>query len=246
MGERRSGKEVVVTPEVPFLDIHPEEELLVELERCFVGFLVSHMEAEAVKTCLFMEGWIGIEVVPMGEKMVLLKGNRREDIVKARAKKRDWWKATFSKVVPWSPNLVATSRRVWVQLRGIPLHIWHENFFKRVGNLFGSFLDFDEKTASRKRLDVANILISTKKIWRIDEWVSLKVMGAVFKVWVVKGVTVFEEGEGSVEEDSDLSKDREDDWEEEDEARWPEDDFKAAGDFSDDEVGDDNEIVPSV
>lgn len=60
---------------------------------------------------------------------------------------------------------------------------------KKVGNLFGSFLNFDEETASRKRLDVANILISTKKMGRIDEWVSIKVMGAVFKVWVVEGVT---------------------------------------------------------
>ena len=59
-----------------------------------------------------MEGWRGITVVQMGEKLVMLKGNQREDISKALEENKVWWKATFTVVLPWSPNLVASSRRV--------------------------------------------------------------------------------------------------------------------------------------
>lgn len=123
LGERRPEKVGGESPVLPVLEILPAEDLLSELESCFVGRLFQHLEVEALQTCLFMEGWRGIKVVPLGEKLVLVKGNNMQDIVKAREEKQAWWSATFSEVVPWSPNLVATIRRVWIQLRGIPLHI---------------------------------------------------------------------------------------------------------------------------
>ncbi|RHN79768.1 hypothetical protein MtrunA17_Chr1g0180931 [Medicago truncatula] len=123
LGERRPEKVGGESPVLPVLEILPAEDLLSELESCFVGRLFQHLEVEALQTCLFIEGWRGIKVVPLGEKLVLLKGNNMQDIVKAREEKQAWWSATFSEVVPWSPNLVATIRRVWIQLRGIPLHI---------------------------------------------------------------------------------------------------------------------------
>lgn len=55
LGEKRSEKVVVTIPERPSMDFFLEEELLEELECGFVGTLASHMEAEAVHTCLFME-----------------------------------------------------------------------------------------------------------------------------------------------------------------------------------------------
>jgi hypothetical protein len=66
----------------------------------------------------------------------------------------------FKKVVRWSPQLVADSRIVWVKVFGIPLHVWDEDLFKKLGSVFGVFVDFDEDTISRKRLDFARIQIS--------------------------------------------------------------------------------------
>lgn len=119
--------------EAPFLEFLPDEVLLKELQNAMVGRLMYHLEVDALQTCLFMEGWSGIKVVPLGEKLVMLKEDRQGVIAKAREAKKAWWSETFTEVVPWSPNIVATSRRTWVQLRGIPLHIWKEDFFKKVG-----------------------------------------------------------------------------------------------------------------
>jgi hypothetical protein len=91
-----------------------------------------------------------------------------------------------------------------------------------VASLFGTFIDFDEDTVTRNRMDVANLLISTKRLGKIDEVLKVKVMGAVSSIWVVEGVTMFEEGEGSREEGSEVSKDRRGLWEEDDVEGRPE------------------------
>jgi hypothetical protein len=61
----------------------------------------------------------------------------------------------------------------------------------------------------RYRFDVARVLISTHRMGIIDEWLRIRVMGAVFKIWVVedtkawprhswwKELMSFEEGMGS-------------------------------------------------
>lgn len=59
-------------------------------------------------------------------------------------------------------------------------------FSKKSIICFVLFIDFDEATAGRKRFDVANLLISTKRMGRIDDWISVKVMGALYKIWVVE------------------------------------------------------------
>lgn len=98
---------------------------------------------------------------------MLLCGASEGAVAAALEEKKEWWAATFKEIKPWSPPMVAESRRAWIQVRGIPLHIWDEVFFKKICSLFGILIDFDEATARRMRLDVANLLISTKRLGRL-------------------------------------------------------------------------------
>lgn len=75
---------------------------------------------------------------------------------------------------------------VWLHVHGIPLHVWDEPLFKKIDSLFGVFLDFDDYTIGRKRLDVAMIQVSSKRRGVIDEHLNLKVMGMDFCLWVVE------------------------------------------------------------
>lgn len=65
-----------------------------------------------------MEGLEGIKVTNMGENLVMLQSSQVGGMVEALRRKREWWEANFAKVIPWSPNLVAKRRRVWVKCRG--------------------------------------------------------------------------------------------------------------------------------
>jgi hypothetical protein len=92
----------------------------------------------------------------------------------------------FREVVPWQPSFFADRRDTWVKFYGIPLHIWGENLFKSIGSKYGEFLDFDSNTASRAKLDVALLKISTKFRESIDESVQVKALGVVYTIRVVE------------------------------------------------------------
>ncbi|MCI34245.1 hypothetical protein A2U01_0055463, partial [Trifolium medium] len=97
----------------------------------------------------------------MGGNLILiysLKSGEVEAMCKARA---DWLFYYCSEVKPWSPGCYTDRRETWVKIYGIPLHVWGENLFKAIGRKFGEFIDFDNNTASRAKLDVAKIKIST-------------------------------------------------------------------------------------
>ena len=66
--------------------------------------------------------------------------------------------------------------------------MWEESTFKKLGALFGDFLDFDDATVERSIFDFARILVSTDRGTLINEYVNLKAVGSMFKL------AVFEEG----------------------------------------------------
>ncbi|MCI32402.1 DUF4283 domain protein, partial [Trifolium medium] len=57
---------------------------------------------------------------------------------------------------------------------------------KPAGGKCGDFLDFDEVTASRARLDVARIKIATSFRGCIDESLMITALGVRYSVWVVE------------------------------------------------------------
>jgi hypothetical protein len=108
-----------------------------------------------------MEGFRSITVTKMVGNMVLLRSPMAGDVERLLKSKNECLEYYFSDLKPWVPGVVAVQREVWIQLYGIPLHIWGEDFFKRVGAKLGVFLDYDEPTASMNRLDVARLKILT-------------------------------------------------------------------------------------
>jgi len=68
-----------------------------------------------------------------------------------------WWRAMFKRVRRWYPHMVATNRLVWLNVYGIPLHVWDEPLFKSIGSLFGVFDDFDEATIGRENFEMTRI-----------------------------------------------------------------------------------------
>lgn len=162
------------------------------LNGSFVGFLHVYKEAVLLQHCFIMERCGSIKVSSMGGKMVLLQSSVAGEIERVQREHHQWWCSIFKEVRCWTPNLVAKNRKVWLRFYGIPLHVWEESTFKKLGSIFGEFLDFDEATIERRRLDLARILVSTNRMGFIQDVVKINVMGAVF------GVSVVEEGDVTV------------------------------------------------
>jgi hypothetical protein len=179
-------KELMVREEMQRMEILPSEDMLQYLSDCFVGLLSQDLEPHRLKYGLVMEGLSQISVTGMGDRMVLLKVTSKESLESLIENHQPWWNSIFKEVKRWSPQLVAKRRQTWIHMHGIPLHVWDEHLFKTVGARFGVFIDFDEATIERKRLDFARIQISTLRKGLIEERVRIRVVGADYELWVVE------------------------------------------------------------
>ncbi|MCH81454.1 RNA recognition motif, partial [Trifolium medium] len=168
------------------LNVEVDDALVKELEQSFVGKLVLNVEVGRIKTTLYMEGLAHISVTDMGGKMVLLHSPKAGEMEVMCSSKPDWLTYYFKEVRPWSPSSFMDRRIAWVKVYGIPLHVWGENLFKAIGRKYGEFLDFDENTASRAKLDVARIKISTNFRGCIDDPLKVKVVGSVYNLRIVE------------------------------------------------------------
>jgi len=166
-----------------------------------VGELVCEGEARSVQQGLAMEGFQNVKVTSMGDKLVLLQVDNVEVFEQAVKDHQCWWNGMFKEVKRWKPSMVAQKRRVWLHVYDIPIHVWYEFLFKLLGSKFRDFLDFDEDTICRRRLDVARIRVSTARTEFIDEFIKIKVVGAVFKLWVVEEGGVWRSGRVEEAED---------------------------------------------
>jgi hypothetical protein len=179
MGGASASKAVV-------MKVLVNEELCKELQGSMVGTLAREKDVRRIQTTLYMEGFRSISVTHMGGNMALLRSPVEGDVARLLKSKNECMEYYFSEVKPWNPGLLAIQREVWVQIYGIPLHIWGENFFKMVGNSLGVFIDFDEETARMARFDVARIKVLTTTWAFIDESLKVEVEGVGFSLWVVE------------------------------------------------------------
>ncbi|WJX65781.1 hypothetical protein P8452_50404 [Trifolium repens] len=175
------------------LEVEVDGNILKELEESFVGKLAVNVEISSIRTILFMEGFAHISVTDMGRRMVLIHSPKIGEVERLWKTKVDWISYYFREVSPWTPSCFADRRETWVKVFGVPLHVWGETLFKAIGGVYGEFLDFDNNTAARSKLDVACLKIATDFRGKIDENVCIKALGVIYSLRVVEE-KVFEEG----------------------------------------------------
>ncbi|KAK8511783.1 hypothetical protein V6N12_000824 [Hibiscus sabdariffa] len=91
----------------------------------------------------------------------------------------------------------------YVNLAGVPLTCWHSDFFSTVGKQWGSFVDIEENTRTRARLDVACVILRVASLLTIPDFLMVEALGFKFKIDISLGfkeVVDSVPGNGEVEE----------------------------------------------
>ena len=73
---------------------------------------------------------------------------------------------------------------VWALLEEVLFQVWHEKFFVSLGNSWGSFVNLNDNTIQRKRLDIKRMLLSVENRLRIPSSVNVKIRGKSFKILI--------------------------------------------------------------
>lgn len=118
----------------------------------------------------------------MGGDLVLIQSASGEKTVDAIAKQQDWSLKWFESVQQWSESDVHSRRTIWTQWYGVSLHAWNEKFFRMVSTKIGTFVRADNDTISRRKIQMARILVKTSypEIPRIP--LKVAVDGRIFSI----------------------------------------------------------------
>ncbi|KAJ4827877.1 hypothetical protein Tsubulata_039670 [Turnera subulata] len=109
----------------------------------------------------------------------------------------DWIPLWFASFKPWENGDRAVNRRCWVEVRGLPLHVWSQECFELIGSAFGSLVRVHSMTEHRQNLSAANLEIITDHGGIIVKALELKVLGQSYNVEVVEG-----HGKGDLDDSS--------------------------------------------
>jgi hypothetical protein len=135
MTEGRSGKSIrtallrirsigSISKEVLEIKASVNEEFRKELKGSMVGTLAREKDILRIQTTLLMEGFNSISVTRMGGNMTLLRSCVVGEVDKLLRSKNECLDYYFSEIKPQTPSLLAVQRETWIQMFGIPLHIW--------------------------------------------------------------------------------------------------------------------------
>ncbi|GLT98226.1 hypothetical protein SLE2022_157400 [Rubroshorea leprosula] len=150
------------------------------LNNCFVGQIQRLDMITELKDKTMIEGFFSINITPMRGNLVLMHSEVEGEITKLIKEGSGWIGEWLGDIRPWSLEKVAKERYTWLQCYGIPLNVWNEEFFKKLGNRYGKAIEVDQLTTLKKRLDVGRVRISTATPENISKTLKIKVNEVFF------------------------------------------------------------------
>ncbi|MED6145841.1 hypothetical protein PIB30_028947 [Stylosanthes scabra] len=74
------------------------------------------------------------------------------------------------------------SRRVWVEIMGLPVNLWCIENFQSISKLWGKFILVDDRTGDPKSFNITRVMLDCFQWKQIHEWISLKIGDRVIDV----------------------------------------------------------------
>ena len=108
---------------------------------------------QALKECFVLGGFSHVSIRQLGESYVLLSCDEGEGLSKILTENKAWFDEMFLTVAPWDESFAVKERSMWLRCRGIPLQMWCDQCFFRVGELVGEVVEIDEATKKKEKLE---------------------------------------------------------------------------------------------
>ncbi|XVF45255.1 hypothetical protein PTKIN_Ptkin02bG0190500 [Pterospermum kingtungense] len=160
-----------------------QQENLYWLECCSVGRVKRVAEVSEIQKGLEEAGF-KCNVCPFGGAAVILRFESNmllQNFLNANQKLYEHWLEDIS---PWSYSNPYRAIPLWIILEEVPLHLWNVDFFKFLGDSWGSFVCVDYDTKSLVRFDKAKLLVMVDSKIRIPGFITVRNDGRLFNMVV--------------------------------------------------------------
>ncbi|KAL4377916.1 hypothetical protein GQ457_02G007720 [Hibiscus cannabinus] len=177
-------------------DIHIPVKDIAWIDRSLVGVLKHHYDLEFIQRAILSDG-LNARVARWGnfELSCIITFNSSEDLDEALNKRDEGLSFWFSHVAPLINEKGVPASYLSVSLVGVPLHCWHESFFKSLGNRWGTFIAIEEDTREMKNFSVAKMIIRAESPFDVPSSLTVRSLDRSFiiKVSIAEHTKVHEE-----------------------------------------------------
>ncbi|MED6128967.1 hypothetical protein PIB30_103208 [Stylosanthes scabra] len=159
-----------------------DDEQKQRLQRSLLGVCVKRIELRKVMEFL-LEEWKGpgeIEVRDVGSYRCLITFSSTE--IRDAAMENQLLQFVFDEVRSHWNIFWSLSRRVWIEVTGMPVGLWCTENFDRIAKLWGKVIRYDDRTEEAKSFSTARILIDSFQWEMIHEWINVKIDDQLFEV----------------------------------------------------------------
>ncbi|KAL4333815.1 hypothetical protein GQ457_07G003280 [Hibiscus cannabinus] len=141
------------------------------LTTCAVAWCKGSLRGMELLVDLKREGFTGFSMMRISGAAYLLMFTNEEDMrdLISRPAIKQW----FTKIEGWKPRVQIGSRSVWLSVVGIPIHLWSEDTFCNIAQVWGSLIRVEDATAEPQSFERARFLIETSCVDRIEETLKL-------------------------------------------------------------------------
>lgn len=119
------------------LSCSPRIEEIDWLKRCAIEEVKSFSHIDQLPNFLIDAGFMNCSVRYLGGLRVLVECASVETLNKLTSGDINWLEDWFTNLSPWTldQEQVRPRRVVWLNISGVPLHVWHGETFQRIASL---------------------------------------------------------------------------------------------------------------
>lgn len=152
-----------------------------ELSDSVVGLLLPGFCVQKVREALIIAGMPNIKVRSLGGNQVLVDSNFKGLLKDSLLERRGWWLSWFKGFTRWSVDVPPPGRCAWLRITGVPVQLWCDEAFAKVGALFGEVLQVE---AGNLQFELGRVRVLISNALRVDEPVVLVEEGSRFVAYV--------------------------------------------------------------
>ncbi|KAK8582679.1 hypothetical protein V6N13_069451 [Hibiscus sabdariffa] len=122
----------------------------------------------------------------MGPKSFLLTIEDEDLYLMLEDLEWSYLKEIFNDIRPWSESINYRERATWLEVKGLPLHVWNAVTLKKIAKLWGSFDAMGVNANHSRDCEKVTVLISTDQVKEIEEVFEIEVGDKIFEIGVVE------------------------------------------------------------
>ena len=138
-----------------------EKNIVGEFERSIIGETLFPMDIVLIEAKLRGTFLPFESIRTMGAYKALINFASKEDMYETMKEGVSVLREYFDELRIWANEEVCQTRRVWLEYFGMPLHAWSIENLRKIAELWGTVIYFDEQTLKQPSFNSAKILMDT-------------------------------------------------------------------------------------